>query len=94
MLGGLIDQSMDASSPGPELGSGLGLGGASFPPFLSQVSPLRIVYMYMPSYTVYAVGYVMKPVEYMKGENFTENRGETRPHPGVRTYVRSSQPLF
>ena len=23
----------------------------------------------------------MKPVQYMKGENFTENRGETRPHP-------------
>ena len=25
--------------------------------------------------------YVMKPVEYMKGENLTENRGKTWPHP-------------
>ena len=32
-------------------------------------------------FTQYTVEYDMKPVEYMKGENFTENRGKSRPHP-------------
>ena len=35
------------------------------------------------TFTQYTVIYVMKPVEYMKGENLTENRGKTWPYPAV-----------
>ena len=41
--------------------------------------------MFLPNthhvFTQYTVKYVMKPVEYMAGENLTENRGKTRPYP-------------
>ena len=41
--------------------------------------------MFLPNthhvFTQYTVKYVMKPVEYMAGENLTENRGKSRPHP-------------
>ena len=44
--------------------------------------------MFLPNthhvFTQYTVKYVMKPVEYMKGENLTENRGKTWPHPAWR----------
>ena len=74
MLGGLIDQSMDARArvrvrvrvrrrpPFPH-------SSVKFSPFVLYTCICRRIN------TVYAVGYDMKPVQYMKGGNFTENRG-------------------
>ena len=50
-------------------------------------------------FTQYTVIYVMKPVEYMAGENLTENRGKTRPHPklwdaGASVSASTKHPSF
>ena len=53
--------------------------------YMSNTVPIRCRFMFLPNthhvFTQYTVIYVMKPVEYMKGENLTENRGETWPYP-------------
>ena len=57
MLGGRIDQSMDVGARVRVRVRVRRRPPFKIPPFLSQVFPLRIVYTYMPSYTVYAVVY-------------------------------------
>ena len=51
--------------------------------------------MFLPNthhvFTQYTVEYVMKPVEYMAGENLTEERGKRRPLPNPN-HVPNSGP--